>query len=75
MLQFYYDFLDKYLDRVDFEYCKMDTDSAYIAISSENLESVIKPEMLEKYTIDKCNWFLQTDTIEHARYDRTRKIR
>ena len=31
MLQFYYDFLDKYLDRSDSQYCKMDTDSAYIA--------------------------------------------
>ena len=70
MLQFYYDFLDKYLDRVDFEFCEMDTDSAYIAISSENLESLIKPEMLEEYTIDKCNWFPRTDMIEHARYDK-----
>ena len=31
MLQFYYDFLDKYLDRRDFQMCEMDTDSAYIA--------------------------------------------
>ena len=35
MLQFYYDFLDKYLDRSDFQMCEMDTDSAYIAISRE----------------------------------------
>ena len=28
MLQFYYDFLDKYLDRADFQMCEMDTDSA-----------------------------------------------
>ena len=26
MLQFYYDFLDKYVDRSDFQYCEMDTD-------------------------------------------------
>ena len=27
MLQFYYDYLDVYVDRVDFVYCEMDTDS------------------------------------------------
>ena len=37
MLQFFYDFLDKYLDRRDFQMC--DTDSAYIAISGESVES------------------------------------
>ena len=36
MLQFYFDFLDKYLDRSDFQYCEMDTDSAYIAIADQN---------------------------------------
>jgi hypothetical protein len=28
MLQFYYDFLDIFIDRADFQYCEMDTDSA-----------------------------------------------
>ena len=37
MLEFYYDFLDKYVDRRDFEYCYMDTDSAYFAVSGEEL--------------------------------------
>ena len=41
MLQFYYDFLDKYLHRSDFKYCEMDTDSAYIAISGECLEDLV----------------------------------
>ena len=39
MLQFYYDFLDKYLDRSGFQMCEMDTDSAYIAIAGESVES------------------------------------
>ena len=39
MLQFYYDFLNKYLDRCDFQMCEMDTDSAYIAIAGESVES------------------------------------
>ncbi len=70
MLQFYYDFLDKYLDRSDFEYCEMDTDSAYIAISGERVEYLIKPETMREFKDDKCNWFPRTDTIEHAKYDK-----
>ena len=31
MLQFYYDFIDRYVERPLYQYCEMDTDSAYIA--------------------------------------------
>ena len=41
MLEFYFDFLDKYLDRADFEYCEMDTDSAYIAISGDSIDDLV----------------------------------
>ena len=40
MLEFYYDCVDKYLSREDFEYSEMDTDSAYMAISGDNFESL-----------------------------------
>ena len=70
MLQFYYDFLDKYIDRSDFEYCEMDTDSAYIAISSECVENPVKPGMKDEFNDEKCNWFPRTDTVEHAKYDK-----
>ena len=73
MLQFYYDFLDKYVDRSDFEYCEMDSDSAYIAISGESLEDLVKPEMMHEFENDKCNWFPRTDTVEHAKYDQGRR--
>lgn len=43
MLQFYFDFIDKYLDRSDFQYSEMDTDCAYIAISGESIEKLVKP--------------------------------
>ena len=33
MLEFYYDFLDKYFSRQDFELCYFDTDSFYLAMS------------------------------------------
>lgn len=38
MLQFYYDFLDRYLDRVNFQMCEMDTDSTYITITGNSVE-------------------------------------
>ena len=35
MLQFYYDFIDVFVDHRDFQYCSMDTDSAYMALSTD----------------------------------------
>ena len=70
MLQFYYDCLDTYLDRSDYEYCEMDTVCAYIAISGESVEELVKPGLREAFENDKCNWFPRSDTTEHAKYDR-----
>ena len=56
MLQFYYDFLDRYLDRRDFELIQMDTDSNYMAISGKTLEEIVKPEMREEFEKEKKNW-------------------
>ncbi|WAR06799.1 hypothetical protein MAR_016757 [Mya arenaria] len=84
MLEFYYDFMDVYVDRRDFEYCEMDTDSAYMAISGKTLEEVIKPDMLEKYKFgllgfcfdsekeadSQYHWFPHTCCAKHAKYDK-----
>ena len=70
MLQFYYDFLDKYIARSDFEYCETDTDSAYIVISGERVEDLVKSDMKDEFNDEKCNWFPRTDTVEHAKYDK-----
>ena len=56
MLEFYYDFLDRYLDRKDFELIQMDTDSNYLAISGKSLEDIVKPEMREEFEKEKKNW-------------------
>ena len=58
MLEFYYDFLDKYVDRRDFEYCYTDTDSAYFAISGEELRDVVRPELLDAYDKNVANWLV-----------------
>ena len=54
MLQFYYDFLDNYLDHADFQMCEMNMDSAYIAISGDSVESLVKPELKAKFEQHKC---------------------
>lgn len=56
MLSFYYDFIDKYFDRKDFQYVTMDTDSAYIAFSG-NFEDVVRPELRREFFESYEDWF------------------
>ena len=58
MLEFYYDFLDKFCDRRDFELTQMDTDSFYMALSANDFDEIIKPEMKELYKEEKKNWLV-----------------
>ena len=58
MLEFYYDFLDKFCDRRDFELIQMDTDSFYMALSANDFDEIIKPEIKELYKEEKKNWLV-----------------
>ena len=49
MLEFKYDFMDKFCIPNSFEYLEMDTDSAYMALAAKTLEDIIKPDMLSLY--------------------------
>ena len=60
MLEFYYDFLDKYFSRQDFEMCYIDTDLFYLAISGDSLDDIVRPEMKQEHETGKKNW-LATD--------------
>ncbi|EGF78145.1 hypothetical protein BATDEDRAFT_26887 [Batrachochytrium dendrobatidis JAM81] len=68
VLQFYYDSIDYSIDKSDYQYCMMDTDSAYIAISDESLE-VIKPSLKDEFKKDRHLWLERDDTIENKVYD------
>jgi hypothetical protein len=70
MLQFYYDFMEVFVVHPDFQYCSMDTDSAYMALSTDTLEEVVKPHLRQKYILEKNDWFPHDDTPEHAAYDK-----
>src|SRR5215470_13776720 len=69
MLQFYYDCIDKYIDRSDFQYIEMDTDSAYMGLT-DDFENLIRPELKEEFEKDKYKWFPSTDTEEHKKMDK-----
>ena len=36
----------------------MDTDSAYMAISGDSFEELIKPDLRKEFENDKHNWFI-----------------
>ena len=57
MLQFYYDYLDYFIDRRDFELIQMDTDSMYLGLSCETLKEAIRPNRLDEFEATKKNWF------------------
>ena len=53
MLEFYYNFLDKYFSKQDFQLCYMDTDSFYLAMSGHCLDESVKPEIKQAYEAKK----------------------
>lgn len=70
MLDFYYRLIDTYLDRQDYQYLQMDTDSAYMALSGESIDTLVKPNLREKFRSNRQLWFPREDTPEHAAFDK-----
>ena len=58
MLEFHYDFLDRYFDRKDYELMYMDTDSEYVAFSDLDIDKLVKPSLKEEYLDEKSKWFV-----------------
>ena len=56
ILELYYDFLDNYFGRQDFELCYMDADLFYLSISGDSLDEIVRPGMRQAYEADKNNW-------------------
>ena len=44
ILQSYYDFLDRHVERPLFQYCEMDTDSAYIALAGKSIDGLVRAD-------------------------------
>ena len=74
MLQFYYDFLDQYLDRKDYQYMEMDTDSAYIAIAAKNIEDLVKPHLKKQFYQEWNQWLpAEACTAHHTEFVCTKR--
>ena len=65
MLQFYYDFIDRYVERPLFQYCEMDTDSAYLALADESVEALVTPALREHYFRHRSEWLPSECCDEH----------
>jgi hypothetical protein len=63
------DFIEYYIDKNDYQFCMMDTDSAYIAISGNCLEKVIKPCLKEEFKNSRHQWLGRDDNIKNKVYD------
>lgn len=57
MLEFYYDCVDKFCNRKDFQLMAMDTDSLYMALSADCLTDIIKSDMQSLFEKEKHQWF------------------
>ena len=57
ILQFYYDCLDKFVSKKNFQLIQMDTDSLYMAITGLKFDDIIKPEMKKQFELEKDKWF------------------
>ena len=57
MLEFHYDFMQKYIPSKMYELCEMDTDSSYFAISRKTLEECVYPHMKHDFYSNYDKWF------------------
>ena len=65
MLQFYYDFVDRYVERPLFQYCEMDTDSAYIALAGESIDGLVRAHRRAYYFRNRSQWLPAECCDEH----------
>ena len=56
MLEFTFNFLDRFIDCRDYALCQMDTNSLCMALSGCTLDDLVKPDMRETYFRDKGKW-------------------
>ncbi len=56
MLEFCYDFLDKYVDRRDFELIQVNIDDMYMALATKTLDEAVRPEMMEDFQTHRQEW-------------------
>jgi hypothetical protein len=66
MLDSYYNFIDKYIDRSVFFLMEIDTGSNYFAFSEDINEKLIKPQMRDEYEKKKKTFYHQKKTTSRS---------
>ena len=61
MLQFYYDFINRYVERPLFQ----DTDSAYLALAGESVDALVTPTLRDHYFRHRSEWLPSECCDEH----------
>ena len=62
MLEFYYDFIKKYLKDSHYALIQMDTDSLYINLGGLTLDECVKPHLKKEFSVEKENWLVTNST-------------
>ena len=70
MLSFYYDCLDRFIDRKLFQLIQMDTDSFYIAFAGETLDELVYPHLKKEFEKEKGKWFPREHPESAKNYDK-----
>ncbi|KAL5252197.1 hypothetical protein ACHWQZ_G015102 [Mnemiopsis leidyi] len=65
MLNFYFDVVDRFVSRDDYNMLEMDTDSLYMALSGTSLEEIVKPELRSEWEREKTIWFPSEENYAH----------
>jgi hypothetical protein len=57
MLQFHFDFVDRFVSRQDYQLLEMDTDSLYMALSTSSLQEAVRPQLRAQFFDEYNHWF------------------
>jgi hypothetical protein len=67
-LQFYYDFIDKYINKKDFELLEIHIDSNYFSFSENRIDKFKKPHMREEYEKEKYSFLPRESEESHPTF-------
>ena len=74
MLQFLYDFLNKYIAPEDYEICSHDTDSFILSLSGCSIDHVVQPSLREAYFKERHLWLPAEYCDQHFEALRTFRL-
>ena len=71
MLEFYYDFMGKFISRDHFQLPWMDTDSMYMAIAGKMFDDIVTPELHAEFATERNSWLVADGDMHNERDSRS----